>query len=184
MAICSCGLPAHCCQPAVAGDFIYADFRSELSTHLAPRLCLVRVLLYTSCCYKLSPFQAHWGQLHCTHFLRPACLFTVHMGSGPSPLSCEVFFPPPLLQAFPLLVSGCVLLLLASLACLVYLQFYEWFPSPTLLRSGCPTLFDMCLFVVITYYSVSLFSMGGGRSVQGAMLISGPGLSVGAPCTT
>jgi hypothetical protein len=33
--ICGCGLPAHCCQPAVAGRVIYADLRGELSTHLA-----------------------------------------------------------------------------------------------------------------------------------------------------
>jgi hypothetical protein len=26
------------------------------------RLCLLRVLLCTSLCYKLSPFQAHWGK--------------------------------------------------------------------------------------------------------------------------
>jgi hypothetical protein len=35
--ICSCGLPACCCQPAVAGGIIYADFLDELSTHLAPQ---------------------------------------------------------------------------------------------------------------------------------------------------
>jgi hypothetical protein len=29
--------PAHCCQPAVFGGFIYADLRSELNTHLAPQ---------------------------------------------------------------------------------------------------------------------------------------------------
>jgi hypothetical protein len=34
------------------------------------------------------------------------CLFTVHVGSGSSPLSCEVFLPPPLLQAFLLLITG------------------------------------------------------------------------------
>jgi hypothetical protein len=28
-------LPAHCCQPVVAGCVIYADLRSELNTHLA-----------------------------------------------------------------------------------------------------------------------------------------------------
>jgi hypothetical protein len=33
--ICGCSSPAHCCQPAVAGGFIYEDLRSELSTHLA-----------------------------------------------------------------------------------------------------------------------------------------------------
>jgi hypothetical protein len=35
MAICGCGLPACCCQPAVAGCVIYADLWGELSTHLA-----------------------------------------------------------------------------------------------------------------------------------------------------
>jgi hypothetical protein len=34
------------------------------------------------------------------------CLFTVHVGSGSSPLSCGVFLPWPLLQAFPLLITG------------------------------------------------------------------------------
>jgi hypothetical protein len=58
--ICGCGLPACCCQPAVAGSVIYADLWGELSTHLARRLCLLRVLLCGSLCYKLSPFQAHW----------------------------------------------------------------------------------------------------------------------------
>jgi hypothetical protein len=33
--ICGCGLPACCCQPAVAGGCLYADLRVELSTHLA-----------------------------------------------------------------------------------------------------------------------------------------------------
>jgi hypothetical protein len=70
------------------------------------RLCLLRVLLCESLCYKLSPFKAHWGGRHYTHFLWPVCLFTVHMGSGSSPLSCAVFLPPPLLQAFPLLIAG------------------------------------------------------------------------------
>jgi hypothetical protein len=70
------------------------------------RLCLLRVLLHSSHCYKLSPFQAHCGRWHCTSFLWPACLFTVHMGIGSSPLSCGVFLPPPLLQAFLLLITG------------------------------------------------------------------------------
>jgi hypothetical protein len=34
------------------------------------------------------------------------CLFAVHVGSGSSPISCAVFFPPPLLQAFLLLITG------------------------------------------------------------------------------
>jgi hypothetical protein len=32
--ICSCGLPACGCQPAVAGGIIYADLRDEFNTHL------------------------------------------------------------------------------------------------------------------------------------------------------
>jgi hypothetical protein len=45
------------------------------------------------------------------------------------------------------------------------------FLSPPLWHSGHPTLFAVCLYFLITYYSVSLFSPGGGWSVQGAMLI-------------
>jgi hypothetical protein len=80
---------------------------SEVSLALPwpPRVCLPRVLLCVSCCYKLSPFQDHWGRWHCTSFL-PTYLFTVHVGSGSSPLSCGVFLPPTLSQAFPLLVAG------------------------------------------------------------------------------
>jgi hypothetical protein len=69
------------------------------------RLCLLRVLLCGSHCYKLFPFQAK-GRWHCTHLIWPACLFTAHVGSQSSPLSCAVFLPPPLLQAFALLVAG------------------------------------------------------------------------------
>jgi hypothetical protein len=51
------------------------------------RLCLLRVLLCMILCYKLSPFQAHWGRWHCSRSPRPVCLFTSHMGSGSSLLS-------------------------------------------------------------------------------------------------
>jgi hypothetical protein len=106
--------------------------------------CLLRVLLCTSLCYKLFPFQAHWGRWHCTHFLRPGCLFTAHVGSRSSPLSCGVFLPLQLSQAFPLLVAGRTPPL--PLAQLFYLQFQEGFPSPNLRHSGCPTVFPMNLY--------------------------------------
>jgi hypothetical protein len=38
--------------------------------------------------------------------LAAPCLFTAHVGGGSSPLSCGVFLPLPLSQAFPLLVAG------------------------------------------------------------------------------
>jgi hypothetical protein len=203
MCIWGCGLPAHCSQLADAAGFIYADLKDELNTHLAPQA------LFTwsspGCshnCFKLSPFQAHWGRWLYTHFLRPACSFAVHVGSGPSPISCGVFLQLPVLQAFPLLVAGHVLLLLPSLASLfvysqlAYLQF-TWevglppspvefssqenlfiyssvmdFPSSPLRHSGHPALFATCLFCCCCLlFSFFLLSLGGGQSVQGAMLI-------------
>jgi hypothetical protein len=51
---------------------------------------------------------------------------------------------------------------------------------PPMFGAQCtPPFFPHVFIVLIAYYSVSLFSPGGGRSVQGAML--GPGLSVGVP---
>jgi hypothetical protein len=70
------------------------------------RLCLLRVLLCVSLCYKLSPFQAQWERWHCPLILRPACLFTVHVRGRSSPLFCGIFLPPPLSQAFLLLITG------------------------------------------------------------------------------
>jgi hypothetical protein len=170
MAIWGCSSSARCCQPAVAEGFIYADLRSELNTHLAPQVCLLRVLHH---CYNLSPFQAHWGRWHCTHFLRLACLFTVHLGSRLSPLFCGVFLPRLLLQAFPLLVAGHVLPLLLSLAQLVYLQLGEGLSLPPLQCLGCPALFATCLFFCycLLFRFFFLFSLGRGQFVQGAMLI-------------
>jgi hypothetical protein len=69
------------------------------------RLCLLRFLLCVSPCYKLSPFQA-LGKVTLHPRFRPACLFTVHVGGGSSPLSCAVFLPPQLSQAFLLLITG------------------------------------------------------------------------------
>jgi hypothetical protein len=60
---------------------------------------------------------------------------------------------------------------LSSKAWLVYLQFQEGFPSPLFGAQGAPPSLLRVFFVLIAYYSVSLISPGGGRSVQGAMLI-------------
>jgi hypothetical protein len=182
------------------------------------RLCLLRVLLCTSHCYKLSPFQAHWGGDTAPTFFGLQVCLQLMWEVGLLPLSCGVFLPPPLLQSFWLLLGGCVLLLLpagcvclqvtwevglppspvefsslrhshklsrswllgvlprshrslSSQAWLVYLQFQEGFPSPPLRRSVHPTSLQCVFIVLIAYYSVSLFSPGGGWSVQGAMLL-------------
>jgi hypothetical protein len=69
------------------------------------RLCLLRFLRAwaSATSFPLSKHRETW---HCTCILRPVCLFTVHVGGGSSPLSCEVFLPPPLSQAFLLLITG------------------------------------------------------------------------------
>jgi hypothetical protein len=90
--------------------------------------------------------------------------------SGSSFLSCGVFLPPPLSQAFPLLVAGCTSpLLLESLQTtwLVYLQSREGFPSPKLRHSVLPTLFPACLYCSYCLLLSFSFSPGGGQSVQG-----------------
>jgi hypothetical protein len=76
------------------------------------------------------------------------------MGSGSSPLSCRIFFPPPPLQAFLLLVAGCVPLLLPSPASLLW----GISPPPHFDAQGAlPSLLHV-FFVVIAYYSVGFFS--------------------------
>jgi hypothetical protein len=90
------------------------------------------------------------------------------------PLSCGVLLPLPLLQAFLLLVAGRVPPLLLSPASLFIYSFVTDCPSPPFSAQGAlPSLLHV--FFIVVYYSVwffSLFSLGGGRSVQGAMLIS------------
>jgi hypothetical protein len=69
------------------------------------RLCLFRVLLCGSLCYKLSPFQA-LGKVT-LHPCCQACLFIYSScGRWVFPLSCAVFLPLPLSQAFLLLITG------------------------------------------------------------------------------
>jgi hypothetical protein len=102
------------------------------------------------------------------------CLFTADMGSWSSPLSCGVFLPPPLSQAFPLLVAGRLTLLLweplqPGPACLFTVP--GGIPLPLSLVQGAPPSLLPVFIVLIAYYSVSLFSPGGGQSVQRAMLI-------------
>jgi hypothetical protein len=66
---------------------------------------LLRVLLCVSLCYRLSPFQA-LGKVT-LHPRSQACVFIYSScGRWVFPLSCAVLLPPPLSQAFPLLVNG------------------------------------------------------------------------------
>jgi hypothetical protein len=174
------------------------------------RLCLLRVLLCVSHCYKLSSFQAHWGRWHCTCFsgrhvylqftwevglppspvefsshccfykffrfwllgvccssCPPACLFTAHVGSGSSP--CPVEFSS--LHHLYKLSCSWLLLLLPSPAWLVYLVLGGIpIPRSLALRVPHPLCYVSLLFLLLITQFL-FFSLGGDRSVQGAMLI-------------
>jgi hypothetical protein len=110
------------------------------------RLCLLRVLLCWSLCYKLSPFQAHWGRWHCTSLLWPVFVYSSR-GKWVFPPSCGVFLRQPGL--------------------FIYSSGKDFLPP----IFGAPPSFPRVFIVLIACYSVSLFSLGGDWSVQGAMLI-------------
>jgi hypothetical protein len=158
-------LPAHCCQPAVvAGGVIYADLRGELSTHLVPRLCLLRILLGQPPLLQAFPFPSTLGEVT-LHPLSQACLFTVHMGSGSPPPPLEFSFHRHFYK-----LSSSWLLGMCHHSCLLQPACCKGFPLPdSLVLNSLLHVF----FVVIAFYSVffSFFPWVGGWSVQGAMLI-------------
>jgi hypothetical protein len=145
MSICSCGLPARCCQPAVAGGVIYAALRGELNTHLALQTLFTQSSPVHEPLLQAFPFPSTLGEVT-LHPLSQACML-VYSSRGK-----WVF--PPLLWSFPPSATftsfpapGCLARTTAPAFSgqLVYLQFCEGSPSPPLQHSGCPTLFAMCL---------------------------------------
>jgi hypothetical protein len=131
------------------------------------RLCVFRILLGTTAAVKAFPSASTLGEV----VLPPPSLAT----------SWEVPFPRPpveptwtLLQAFRL--QGCWVgtTTPAFSGQLVYLQFLRDCPSPTL-QSSVPRplcYLSFCCFCCLLFsLFFSLFSLGGGHSVQGAVLI-------------
>jgi hypothetical protein len=164
--ICGCGLPAHCCQPAVAGGFICADLRGELNTHLAPQAFFTQSSPVCEPLLQAFPFLSTLGEVTLHPLSQACCLFTAHVGGGSSPLSCGVFLPGPLSQVSRSWLLGacpCSCWSLSGPAWLVYLQFREGFLSTPFDAQCTPPSFQRVFIVLIAYYSVSLFS--GGRSV-------------------
>jgi hypothetical protein len=119
------------------------------------------------------PFPSTLGEvaLHPPSLL--ACLFTVHVGSVPSPPLQWSFPHTATFTSFPAprLLGGCATPAFSGQ--LVYLLSREGLPLTPLVLGGPRPLCYVSFFVVV-YYSVwvfSLFSLGGGQSIQGAMLI-------------
>jgi hypothetical protein len=124
------------------------------------RLCLLRVLC-TMPLLQAFPFPSTLEEVT-LHPLSQACVFIYSSrGKWSSPLSCEVFLPPPLLQSFPLLVAGRTPQLPPSPLCLGPACLFTVpgrIPLPHLWCSGHPTLFatflycSYCLLISFSFF--------------------------------
>jgi hypothetical protein len=207
MATCGCGLPARCCQPAVAGKVIYADLWGQLSTHLDQQALFTQSSVHDATTTSF-PLSKHTGGDD-----TPPIFSGLHVYLQ---LIWEVGLPP-LLWSFPLttaftsfLASDCWACAVApagwhaclqltwemglppcsvefSFLChshrlshswllgtpvlsgqdqLVYLQFWEGFPSPHFGAQGTPPSL-LRVFIVL--------------GLSRRLCRSGPGMSVGVP---
>jgi hypothetical protein len=122
---------------------LIADPRSELNTHLAPQALFIWSSPgHDRHCYKFSPLQAHWGRCCCTRLLWPAYLFTVHVGSAPSPLSMELSSHSHFFKLSRSKVAGRVLPLLPSQAGLFIYSSVRDCPFPAFM--SCYVSFFCC----------------------------------------
>jgi hypothetical protein len=145
----------------------------KVTLHLHSQAC---VFVYSSCgrwvfppllwsfppTATLTSFPApdYWAVL----LLLLAAMFVYSsLGSGSSLLSCGVFLPPPLPQAFPLLVAGHAPGSRWSLSGPPGLFIYSFGKDslpPIFSAQGAPPSFPLVFIALIVYYSVSLFFPG------------------------
>jgi hypothetical protein len=147
--------------------------RSEVSLALTwpCRLSLLRVLLCGSLCFKLSPFQAHWGGDTAPPF-SGVCVYlrlTWEVGLPPSPVefsSLHHFYK--LCRSWLLCVCRCSCLLSPGL--FIYSSVRD---SPTLFFGAqcTPPSLLRVFIVLVAYYSVSLFFPGWVSVCPGGILI-------------
>jgi hypothetical protein len=103
--ICGCGLPARCCQPAVAGGIIYADLRGELNTHLALQALFTQSPPVHEPLLQAFPFPSTLGEVT-LHPLSQACVFVYSSrGRWVFPTLLWSFPPSATLTSFP--APGC-----------------------------------------------------------------------------
>jgi hypothetical protein len=124
-------LLARCCQPAVSGGVIYADFRGELNTHLALQALFTQSSPVHEPLLHAFPFPSTLGEVT-LHLLSLACVF-VYSSRGK-----WVF--PPLLWSFPPTTTFTsfpapdywVVLLLLPAAMFIYSSCGRWVFPPLL----------------------------------------------------
>jgi hypothetical protein len=134
------------------------------------RLCLLRVLLGATATATSFPLSKHTGGGDTAPAFSGWFIYLQFMWEVGLPPLLWSFPPIATFTSFPTL--GCWVCAAAPVfsSPLVYLQFHGGLPSPLFGTQGTPPSL-LCVFFVVVYYSVSLFSLGGGRSDQGAMLI-------------
>jgi hypothetical protein len=169
MAIGGCVLPACCCQPAVAGGIIYADLSVELNTHLDPQALFTQSSVSDATATSF-PLSKNIGGGDTAAF-SVWCVYLQlkwEVGLPPSPVEfSSLRHSHKFSHSWSLGVCPCSRPLQPGLACLFPVP--RRIPLPSSLVHRVLHLFAMCTFIVlIAYYSVSLFSPGGGWSVQGA----------------
>jgi hypothetical protein len=170
MAICSCGLPACCCQPAVAGDVIYAISWVSLTLTWPLQALFTQSSPVHKPLLQAFPFPSTLGVVT-LHPLSKACMF-IYSSHGKwvfSPLLWS-FPPTATFTSFP--APGCWALppSPARPGLFIYSSMRD-FPLPFFIAQCAPPSFPRVFIVLIAYYSVSLFSLGGGWSIQSAKLI-------------
>jgi hypothetical protein len=121
------------------------------------RLCLLKSSPVCEPLLQAFPFPVYWGGDTAPAF-SGLCVYLQFMWEVVFPLSCGVFLPPLLSQAFPLLVAGCMPLLLPSLAGLFIYSSGRDFPSPLFGAQGAPpSLLRVFFFCYCLLFSFSFF---------------------------
>jgi hypothetical protein len=124
-------LPAHCCQPAVAGGIIYTDLWVELSTQLAPQSLFAQSSPVQEPLLQAFPFPSTLGKVT-LHPCSQTCVFIYS--------SCGRWVFPPLLWSFPPTSTFTsfpaadywAVLLLLPVAMFVYSSREKWIFPPLL----------------------------------------------------
>jgi hypothetical protein len=177
--ICSCGLSARCCQPAVAGGIIYADLWGELNTHLALQALFTQSSPVHKPLLQAFPFPSTLGEMT-LHPLSQACVF-VYSSCGKwvfSPLLWS-FPPSATLTSFP--DPGCWVHAPAPAgpACLFTVPGRIPFPQSSALSAPHPLSHMSLLFLLLITQFLFFPPVDG--SLSRGLCCSGPGLSVGVP---
>jgi hypothetical protein len=168
-------LPAHCCQPAVAGGVIYADLWGELNTHLAPQALFTRSSPVCEPLLQAFPFPSTLEEVT-LHPLSQACVFVYsshgkwilpHLPWSFPPSATLTSFPAPGCWAHAPAPTGASL---ARPSLFIYSSGRDSPPPSSALRAPHPLCYVSLLFLLLITQFL-FFSPGGGQSVQGAMLI-------------